>query len=85
MNSPEAGAVVPGTNGARKLRWAHPVRGKGKRGGIRVLYFYSQQAKQILLLLGYDKNTPDLTPQQKRDIAARIRAFQREFEEGDHS
>lgn len=37
---PEAGDVIPGTGGFRKLRWADPARGKGKRGGLRVIYYY---------------------------------------------
>jgi len=37
---PEAGDVIPGTGGFRKLRWADRRRGKGKRGGLRVIYYY---------------------------------------------
>ena len=37
--APEHGAVIPGTGGFRKLRWADPRRGKGRRGGLRVIYY----------------------------------------------
>jgi hypothetical protein len=37
---PEAGEVMPGTGGFRKLRWADQRRGKGKRGGLRVIYYH---------------------------------------------
>jgi hypothetical protein len=37
---PEAGKVMPGTGGFRKLRWVDDSRGKGKRGGLRVIYLY---------------------------------------------
>lgn len=36
---PEAGTVMPGTGGFRKLRWGDETRGKGKRGGLRVIYY----------------------------------------------
>lgn len=38
-NEPEAGAVIPGTGGFRKVRWADRRRGKGRRGGLRVIYY----------------------------------------------
>jgi len=37
MTDPEAGPVIPGSGGVRKLRWAAP--GRGKRGGYRVIYY----------------------------------------------
>jgi len=40
LEEPERGAVMPGTGGFRKLRWADTRRGKGKRGGLRVVYYY---------------------------------------------
>jgi hypothetical protein len=38
--APDHGDVIPGTGGFRKLRWADPRRGKGRRGGLRVIYYY---------------------------------------------
>jgi len=52
--SPDAGDVIPGSGGCRKLRFA--AKGKGSRGGVRVIYFYRSHAGQILLLDIYAKN-----------------------------
>jgi hypothetical protein len=52
--SPDAGDVISGSGGCRKLRFA--AKGKGSRGGARVIYFYRSQAGQILLLEIYAKN-----------------------------
>jgi hypothetical protein len=40
LENPELGDVMPGTGGFRKIRWEDPRRGKGKRGGLRVIYYY---------------------------------------------
>jgi|SRR5208283_4095718 len=46
-SAPEAGDMIPGTGGFRKLRWADPKRGKGQRGGLRVIYYYFPEERQI--------------------------------------
>lgn len=62
---PVAGAMIPGAGGIRKLRWS--PAGRGKRGGVRVIYFPVLTRSVILLLLLYAKNEQDdLTPEQKR-------------------
>ena len=53
---PELGDVMPGTGGFRKLRWADPRRGKGRRGGLRVIYYYFPGEQQIWLMTLYDKD-----------------------------
>ena len=66
---PEAGDLIPGTSGLRKLRWSQQRRGKGKRGGSRVIYYWAVSADQLLLLLIYSKSErDDLTPQQLRTL-----------------
>lgn len=54
MERPEAGVVIPGSGGLRKLRWAGS--GRGKRGGLRVIYYYVTAEGEILLLHLYAKN-----------------------------
>ena len=50
---PDAGAIIRGSGGVRKVRWAG--RGKGKSGGVRVIYYWLQAADRIHLLLIYGK------------------------------
>jgi len=64
---PEAGALIPGAGGLRKVRWAGS--GRGKRGGLRVIYFWHQATARILMLLAYAKNErDDLSEAQKRAL-----------------
>ena len=51
---PDAGDLIPGSGGCRKLRWA--AKGRGKRGGSRVIYFWVTEDHRILLLDIYAKN-----------------------------
>ena len=53
---PTCGDVIPGTNGVRKIRWRDPRRKKGKRGGVRVIYFIFVDDAVIFLLTIYDKD-----------------------------
>lgn len=57
---PEAGAVVPGSGGVRKLRWA--PSGRGKRGGLRVVYYWRDTAGEVWLLTLYDKREEENLP-----------------------
>jgi len=58
--NPDAGDVVRGSGGVRKVRWAR--RGTGKSGGVRVLYFARTEAGEILLLLIYAKSAVGSIP-----------------------
>lgn len=61
---PDAGDLIRGTGGLRKIRWA--TRGRGKRAGVRVIYFHRASAEEIRLLLIYRKGVKDdLTPREK--------------------
>lgn len=48
LSAPEAGDVIQGTGGLRKMRFADRRRGKGKRGGLRIIYFWWQEGKTLL-------------------------------------
>jgi hypothetical protein len=76
--NPRCGAVIPGTSGARKVRWVDAGRGMGKRSGLRIIYYYLETASAVLLLLAYNKNTPDLTPAQKKLVVELIQNFREE-------
>ena len=57
--NPEAGDVIEGTGGLRKMRHADVRRGKGKRGGLRVIYYWWLSGSQFWLFTLYDKNEMD--------------------------
>jgi hypothetical protein len=71
--NPEAGTVIAGTGGLRKVRFADETRGKGKRGGLRVIYFYKTVDDQIWLFTLYDKDeASDLTAEQRKVLKLRL-------------
>ena len=73
VRDPEAGDVIPGTGGFRKLRWADPRRRKGKRGGLRVIYYHFVGDNQIWFITLYGKDEmKDLGPDEKRALKAAI-------------
>lgn len=60
---PNLGVVIPGSGGLRKARWA--LEDRGKRGGVRTIYYWAVAQDQILMLMIYAKNEQDdLTPDQ---------------------
>lgn len=70
LQRPDAGDVIPETGGLRKLRFGDPRRGKGKRGGLRVIYYWWVAGDQIWLFTLYGKDeADDLTVQQRRTLA----------------
>ncbi len=67
MENPEAGDVIEGTGGLRKIRFADEKRGKGKRGGLRVIYYWWLSGGQFWLLTIYNKDEmDDLTAAQRK-------------------
>jgi hypothetical protein len=75
MIHPEAGDLIPGTGGLRKLRFADARRGKGTRGGLRVIYYWWDIGLQFWLFTVYDKDEmADLTPQQRKALKVTIKA-----------
>lgn len=71
--NPELGDLMPGTGGFRKMRWADARRGKGRRGGLRIIYYHFSSDHQIWLMTLYDKSeAADLTPAQKKALKSAI-------------
>ena len=67
LKSPEAGDVIEGAGGLRKLRHADARRGKGKRGGLRVIYFWWKSGRQFWLFTLYNKDEmTDLNAKEKK-------------------
>ena len=70
---PDAGAVIKGGGGLRKIRWA-PV-GSGKRGGLRVIY-YHDEPDRIYMLFAYRKNQQEnLTPEQLKVLKMLVKEY----------
>lgn len=67
IEAPEAGPVIPGSGGVRKLRW--PAPGRGKWGGYRIIY-YLRRTRDIIWLTIYPKNVADTIP---ADVRKKIR------------
>lgn len=75
MADPEAGDVIQGTGGLRKMRFADARRGKGKRGGLRVVYFWWSAGMQFWFYTLYDKDElTDLTSAQRRMLRDMLKA-----------
>jgi mRNA-degrading endonuclease RelE of RelBE toxin-antitoxin system len=69
---PEQGVVIPGTGGIRKIRWGQ--EGRGKRGGIRIVYYWHRQTERIYMLLTYPKSEQDdLTTDQARTLSRLVK------------
>jgi mRNA-degrading endonuclease RelE of RelBE toxin-antitoxin system len=58
--NPEMGPVIPGSGGVRKVRWG--MTGRGKRGGLRIIYYVRVRQGQIWMLTLYPKNVADNIP-----------------------
>ena len=75
MKQPEAGDPIPDAGGLRKLRFRDVRRGKGKRGGLRVIYYWWNSGFQFWLFTLYDKDEMiDLTPKQRGTLKTMIKA-----------
>ena len=71
---PEAGKIIPGGGGLRKIRWRSS--GSGKRGGFRFIYFWDVQEDSIYMLLIYKKSKQeDLTPNQLKILRNLVKEF----------
>jgi hypothetical protein len=75
MRNPETGDLIVGTGGLRKMRFPDSRRGKGKRGGLRVIYYWWDSGNQFWLFTIYDKDEADgLTPVERRRLKSMIKA-----------
>jgi mRNA-degrading endonuclease RelE of RelBE toxin-antitoxin system len=71
--NPEAHDVAPGLGGLRKARWGQKSRGKGKRGGVRIIYFFALSAQLIALFDIYSNDEKeDLTNDDKKRLRQRL-------------
>ena len=69
MENPLAGDVIEATGGLHKLRHDDSRRGKGKRGGLRVIYFWWEEGRQLWLFTLYDKDEmADLVPKERKAL-----------------
>jgi hypothetical protein len=76
IQNPEAGDVVPGMAGLRKIR--HAAKGHGKRGGARIIYLFIDVRNVIFLVFAYAKNTKlDLTTPEKKAFAQMVKELKR--------
>ena len=72
LAEPSAGDLIRGTGGLRKIRWEGS--GRGKRGGVRVIYYWATKDDVVLMLLMYGKNErDDLSAEQKKVLAALVK------------
>jgi len=75
LKNPEAGDVIEGTGGLRKLRHGDPRRGKGKRGGLRVIYYWWDGGRQFWLFTLYDKDEMEnLSADEKKLLKGMLKA-----------
>lgn len=73
LTTPECGVVMPRTGGFRKLRWVDNRRGKGKRGGLRIIYYWLNQQGQFWMFAIYDKDEMEnLTAEQEKQLKQAI-------------
>lgn len=68
LENPEAGDVIKGTGGLRKVRFVDKRRGKGKRSGLRVIYYYWIKGPQFWMFTLYDKDEASDLSKSDRDV-----------------
>lgn len=80
IQKPDAGDLIPGSGGLRKIRWK--VEGKGKRGGVRIIYYWMTADDQLWMLYGYAKaSREDLTKVQLKALREIVERWKHERED----
>lgn len=77
---PDAGEIVPGTGGVRKLRW-RTGKGGGKRGGVRIIYYYDQDVLVILITMYTKSDKENLTAGEKNEIKSLLPSLIEQMQE----
>ena len=73
--NPRWGEVIRGTGGIRKARWG--AKGKGKRGGARIIHYFHTSGKMVFLLAAYGKSVKiDLTETERKELKTLVEAIQ---------
>ncbi|ATJ87904.1 toxin [Ralstonia solanacearum] len=72
LAQPDAGDVIKGTGGLRKLRFSDKRRGKGQRGGLRVIYYHWDGGSQFWMFVVYDKDEAIDLSSDERKVLARL-------------
>jgi mRNA-degrading endonuclease RelE of RelBE toxin-antitoxin system len=76
---PNAGSIIPGTGGLRKIRFHCPGKGKGKRSGVRIIYYwYTEKDRIYLLSIYYKGEVADLTSREKKTLKQLVEAWKNE-------
>ena len=79
LKNPEGGRVIQGTGGLRKIRVGDIERGKGKRGGFRIIYLDLPHKERTHLLALYDKNEKeDISKDEKKSLKALVEQIKKE-------
>lgn len=74
MSNPTAGDLIQGAGGLRKVRYGDRRRGKGKRGGLRVIYYWWESGAQFWLFTLYDKDEmEDISPGERKILKERLK------------
>lgn len=74
LRKPDAGDLIQGTGGMRKLRWV--LGNKGKRGGVRIIYYWQSSKYQIYFMTLYSKNEKiDLSSKDKKNIKQMLKEW----------
>jgi mRNA-degrading endonuclease RelE of RelBE toxin-antitoxin system len=79
--NPEAGDVIPEAGGVRKVRWA--AKGRGKRAGIRVVYYFHNETFPVFMLTVYSKNQKaNLTKAERNELKTLVPSLVKTYGKG---